>query len=98
VQPEPGVVVLVAVVVEEVLAEHAGVVDVVEVVGEGRAVLESFERGLAEWVVVAHVGPGMAAGDIQIDEQLGDGLAGHRGAPVGVHRLRLAVDPNHVID
>jgi len=47
VQSEAGVVVLVVVVVEELFAERAGVVDVVEVVGEGGAVLEGLERGLA---------------------------------------------------
>ena len=44
VQSEPGVVVLVTVVIEEFLAERASVVDVVEVVGEGGAVLERLER------------------------------------------------------
>jgi hypothetical protein len=41
------VVVLVVVVVEELLAERAGGLDVLEVVGEGRAVLEGLERRLA---------------------------------------------------
>jgi hypothetical protein len=51
VQSEPGVVVLVVVVVEELLAERAGVLDVLEVVGEGGAVLEGLERRLAAEVV-----------------------------------------------
>jgi hypothetical protein len=41
VQSEAGVVVLVAVVAEELLAERTGVVDVVEVVREGGAVSSS---------------------------------------------------------
>ena len=62
VQSKAGVVVLVAVVVEEFFAERAGVVDVVEVVREGGAVLEGLERRFAERVVVAYVGPGVASG------------------------------------
>ena|SRR5918994_3736089 len=50
-QSEPGVVVLLVVVVEELLAERAGVLDVLEVVGEGGAVLEGLERRLAAEVV-----------------------------------------------
>jgi hypothetical protein len=60
-------------------------------------VLEGLERRLAERVD-AHVGPGVAKGHVQVGQQLRDGLAGHRGSPVGVHYLRLAVDPDHVID
>ena len=34
----------------------------------------------------------MRPGDLQIGEQRGDGLAGHRRAPIGVHHLRDTVD------
>ena len=56
VQSEAGVVVLVVVVVEELFAERAGVLDVVEVVGEGGAVLEGLERRLRVRVVVRLTG------------------------------------------
>jgi hypothetical protein len=98
VQSEPAVVVLVAVVVEELLAERAGCLDVVEVVGEGGAVLERLERRLRVRVVVRYVRPGVATGHVQVDEQLRDGLAGHRGTPVGVHRVWLAVGSDDVVD
>jgi hypothetical protein len=56
VETECGVVVLVAVVREELLAERAGVLDAVEVVGEGGAVLERLELRLRVGVVVALTG------------------------------------------
>ena len=33
----------------------------------------------------------MRPGNLQISEQRGDGLAGHRGSPIGVHDLRYAM-------
>ena len=38
------------------------------------------------------MGSGVAAGDAEVDEELGDGLGGHRGAPVGVQGELVAVD------
>jgi len=65
--------------------------------GKARQYL-SVELRLPEWVVVAHVGPGVAAGHVQVDEELGDGLAGHGGTSVGVYRVGLAVGANDVVD
>ena len=55
-EPDAGVAVLVVVVVEEDLAERTGVLDAVEAGGEGGAVLEGLERGVAVGVVVADMG------------------------------------------
>jgi hypothetical protein len=52
--------------------------------GNAGAVLEGLEVRLAVGVVVGHVGAAVAAGDAEIDEELGDGFGGHRRAPVGV--------------
>ena len=72
------------VVVEELLAEDAGVFDAAEVGGERGAVLEGLERGFAVGVVVGDVGSAVAAVHAEIGEELGDGFGGHRGASVGV--------------
>src|SRR5690606_26285595 len=47
--------------------------------------------GLAVGVVVGYLGPRMRADDAQIREQSGDGVAGHRGAPISVHDVWDAV-------
>ncbi len=48
-QADPGVVVLVVVPVEELAAEHSGVLDLVEMVGELGPVLERLEVRFALW-------------------------------------------------
>jgi hypothetical protein len=55
----------VVVVLQEVLGEASGVGQAAEALGEGRAVLEGLERGLAEGVVVADVGAGVRLADIR---------------------------------
>ena len=47
-------------------------------------------------VVVRHPGPGVGPGDLEVGQELGDSLRGHRGAAVSVHDLRGAVQPEHV--
>jgi len=92
VQADPGVAVHVVVVLEERRAERSGVLDRAEAAGEVRAVLERLELRLGVGVVVRHVRTAVAAGDTQIDEQLGDRLGGHRGAPVGVQGELVGFD------
>ncbi len=84
VQPDAGVAVHVVVVIEEHRAERPSVFDGAEPAGERRAVLEGLEVRLAVGVVVADMGAAVAAGDAEVDKELGDGLGGHRGPPVGV--------------
>jgi len=84
VQTDAAVAVFVVVVGEELLAEHPGGLDRPEVSRERRAVLEGLERGFAVGVVVAHVWAAVRPGDTEIDEELGDGFGGHRGAPIRV--------------
>ncbi len=43
-------------------------------------------------VVVGHVGPAVAAGDAEVDEELGDRFGGHRRSPVGVQGELIVVD------
>ena len=99
VEPDPGMAVLVVVVGEEQVAECACVVQGGEGAREDGAVLEGLECRLGEWVVVGDVRPGMAAGDVQVSEQGGDVLGGHRGAVIGVDvaRLRAAVSDDGVL-
>ena len=92
VQADAGVAVDVVVVIEEHGAERAGVLDRAEPAGERRAVLERLELGLAVGVVVGHVRAAVGAGDTEIDEELGDGLGGHRRATVGVQGELITVD------
>ncbi len=74
--------------IEEPRAERPGVLDGAEPAGERRAVLEGLEVPFGVGVVVAHVRAAVAAGDADVDEELGDGLGGHRRAPVGVQGQR----------
>jgi hypothetical protein len=43
-------------------------------------------------VVIRHLRPGVRPGDAEVEQQLGDRLGGHQGAPVGVDRVG---DPVH---
>ena len=63
---------------EEALAEAAGVLDGTEVVGEGGPVLHGLELGLGLRIVVGHVRGGVALGDAEVGQELGDLLGGHR--------------------
>src|SRR4029453_4827619 len=72
VQPDAAVAVLVVVVAEELVAESAGVLNGAESVGEGRAVLQRLERGLAVGVVVADLGAAVAAYDAEVGQQQRD--------------------------
>ena len=60
-QADPGVAVGVVVPVEELAAERAGLLDVLEAVGELGPVLQRLELRLAVGVVGRGVGPGMRA-------------------------------------
>ena len=93
VQPDAGVAVDVVVVIEEHGAERPGVFDRAEAAGKRRAVLEGLEVRLRIGVVVADVWAAVAAGDAEVDEQLGDGLGGHRRAPVGMQGELVASMP-----
>jgi len=61
----------VVVVAEEGLAEDWCIDDGAETIGEGGAVLEGLEGGLAERVVVADMRPGVGAADAEVGKQLG---------------------------
>jgi hypothetical protein len=60
--------------------------------GERWAVLQRLELSLAVGVVVGHVRAAVAAGDAEVDEELGDGLGGHRRAPIRMHGELVPVD------
>ena len=83
-QADARVPVLVVVVGEEDVAEVAGLMECLEAAGEGRAVFEGLELRFGVRVIVRHVRPGVAAADLQVRQQAGDRLRGHRGAVAGV--------------
>ena len=91
-EPDPGVAVDVVVVVEERGAEPAGVLDAAEPGGERGAVFEGLEVRLGVRVVVGDMRAAVAAGDAEIDEELGDRFRGHRRAPVSVQGQLVPVD------
>src|SRR5487761_429213 len=80
--------VLVVVIPEEVAAENVDVLDGPEIAGESRAVLEGFKVRLRERVVVRHARPRMGLVDAEERVKTGNGITRHRGAAVGVDRLR----------
>ncbi len=69
---------------KEFLAEGAGLGLGLEALGELGLILERLKVGLGVRVVVAHRGPAMALGDLQIDEQHGHRFRAHGGAAIGV--------------
>lgn len=74
--------------VEESRAELPGMRDRLETFRKIRNVLQGLELGLGERVVVGDLRPGMRPCDPQIGQQRRHRFRGHRGAPVGVHRMR----------
>ena len=97
-ESDPGVTVLVVVVREERLAERPGIGQGPEVVGEHGRVLQGLERGLAVGVVVRHPWSGVGSVDAEVEQQLGNGFRGHRGAPVGVDRVGDPVDAHRLLE
>jgi len=81
-QPNAGVAMLAVVPGEEGLAEDAGVFEAAEAFREVRAILQRFELGLGEGVIVAGIGSAVRLGDPQVDEQPRDGPRFHRGAAI----------------
>ena len=61
-------------------------------VGEVGPVLHGLELRLRERVVVGDVGPAVALGDVQIDQQGGHRLGAHAGAAIGVQGERAGLD------
>ena len=71
---------------EQRVADRARILDRAEAVRKLRPVFERPELGFGKRIVVAHARPRVAGGNRQIGEQLGDELAAHRRAAVGVDR------------
>ena len=77
---------------KNVAAERAGVLDVVEAVGELGPVLQRLEVRLASRGCRSRCRARVCLGDAEVGEQERDRLAAHRRAAVGVHRQLLARD------
>jgi hypothetical protein len=73
-QADAAVAVLVVVPAEELLAVSAGVLDRAEAIGEVGSVLESFELRLGVRIVIRDVRSAVGLGDVEIDQERGDGL------------------------
>ena len=78
--------------IEEVLAMGAGILDAAEAFRKVGAIFQGPELRLRERVVVGDVGSAVGLGDVQIDQQLRDGLGAHAGAAVGVQGQRARLD------
>ena len=86
-------VVEVVVPIEKVPAEGLGVLDGTESFGEVGAVLQGFELGFRERVVVGHLRPGVGLGHTQVRQQQCHRLRLHRRAAVSVENQLTAIDP-----
>jgi len=91
-QPDPGVAVLVVVPVKEHAAVPAGVLDIVEALGELGPVLQRLEVRLAVGVVAGGVRARVCFCDAEVREQERDGLGALRGAAIGVQREQRGRD------
>jgi len=90
--PDAEVPMFVVVPAEEPLAVCACILDAAEAPGEVGTVLQGLELRLGERVVVGDVRPAVGLGDLQIDQQRGDGLRAHAGAAIGVQRQGVRGD------
>ena len=88
-QPQPPVVMLEVLPVDERAAEVQSVLEAAKAVGELRPVLQRLELALRVRVIVADVRPAVRLGDSQRRQQLGYGLRTHRRATVAVERQLL---------
>ena len=79
--------------VEKAPTEGLGVLDGTESFGEVGAVLQGFELGFRERVVVGHLRPGVGLGHTQVRQQQCHHLRLHRRAAVSVENQLTAIDP-----
>ena len=59
---------------EELLAVSASVLDRAEAIGEVGSVLQGFELRLRVRIVIRHVRAAVGLGDLEVNEERGDGL------------------------
>ena len=85
-QANSAVAVFVVVPVEELLAVSASVLGRAEAIGEVGSVLESFELRLGVRIIIRDMRAAVGLGDIEVDEERGDGLRSHAGATIGMER------------
>ena len=83
-QADAAVAVLVVVPVEEALTVRASVLERAEARGEVGPVLQGLELRFRVRVVIRDMRAAVGAGDIEIDQQLRDGLGAHARAPIGM--------------
>ena len=77
---------------EEGLAVSPGVLDAAQARREVQPVLQRFELRLRVRVIVRDIGPAVALGDVQIDQQCSRRFGAHAGAAVGVQREHAGLD------
>ena len=85
-QADSAVAVLMIVPVEEPAAVSASVRDRAEAIGEVGPVFQGFELRLGVRIVIRDVRAAVGLGDIEVDEERGDGLGSHAGAAIGMER------------
>jgi len=85
-QADAAVAVFMVVPVEEPLAVSTGVFDRAEAIGEVGSVFQSFELRLGIRIVVLDVRAAVGLGDIEVDQERGNGLRSHAGTAIGMER------------
>ena len=85
-QPDPGVVVVLVVPIEECPAEASGILDAAEAFWKARLVFQCFEVAFRERIVIRRMRPVMRPGDAQVRQQKGGGFCFHRPAAIGMKR------------
>src|SRR5207247_28400 len=90
---QPAVMVRVVVPREQIVADGAGVFDRAEAIRKLRPVFERAELRFRKRIVVADAGTRVTCVDAEVREQLGDELAAHRRAAVGMNRELVRADP-----
>lgn len=83
-QADATVAMVVVVPVEEMLTMSPGILERSEALREVWPILQGLELRLRVRVVVRDVRTAVGAGDVQIDQQLRDGLGAHARAPIGM--------------
>ena len=77
---------------EEALAPRASFLETGKALRIRRPVLQRFELRLRVGIVVGDAGTRMTSGDIQVDEELIEGLGGHRRAVIGMNGKRRRIN------
>ncbi len=98
VEPDSRMPVMTVVCLDKSVHEISGVCQRSEPLGDLRKIFQRLGPALPVRVVIADLRPRMRLEDIQVRQQRGHRLRGHRGAAIGVHHQRHLVGGEHLGD